>query len=156
MLFRSESAYTPAGRFILARAHKSRLREREAYEFFQRIDNAGRPVWTKQIADRGPVFTHPDKCYRSGITYNAGIKRYLWVQIIPGGDTRFKGGFGIYDAPEPWGPWTTAFFTADWDTGPGESASLPAKWISSDGRTVHLVFSGDDCFSVRKGMVDLR
>ena len=30
-------------------------------------------------------------------------------------DTRFQGGFGIYDAPEPWGPWTTVawvFLTA--------------------------------------------
>jgi hypothetical protein len=40
--------------------------------------------------------------------------------------------------------------------GPGESASLPAKWMSADGRTVHLIFSGDDHFSVRKGTVLLR
>ncbi len=37
-----------------------------------------------------------------------------------------------------------------WDVGPGETASFPTKWMSADGKTVHLVFSGDDCFSVRK------
>jgi len=58
---------------------------------------------------------------------NAGLKRYLWCQIGPGKDTRFTGGFAIYDAPEPWGPWTTAFHTDAWDVGPGESSSLPTK-----------------------------
>lgn len=82
--------------------------------------------------------------------YNAGLRRYLWCQTLPGGDARFRGGFAIYDAPEPWGPWTTVAYTEEWDVGPGESSGFPTKWMSSDGRTVHLVFSGDDCFSVRK------
>jgi hypothetical protein len=29
-------------------------------------------------------------------------------------------------------------------------ARFPAQWISDDGRNAHLVFSGDDCFSVRR------
>jgi hypothetical protein len=69
---------------------------------------------------------------------------------LPGGDARFRGGFGVYDAPEPWGPWTTAYFTEEWDVGPGETCSFPTKWMSDEGKTVHLVFSGDDCFSVRR------
>lgn len=77
-------------------------------------------------------------------------------QIGPGKDTRYAGGFAIYDAPEPWGPWSTAFHTDIWDTDRGESCSLRVKWISADGCTVHLVFSGDDGFSVRKGTVVLR
>jgi hypothetical protein len=86
---------------------------------------------------------------------NAGLKRYLWVQIIPGtqgkkADTRFEGGFGVYDAPEPWGPWTTVYFTEKWDVGPGETASFPTRWMSADGKTAHLVFSGDDHFAVRE------
>ena len=72
-----------------------------------------------------------------------------------GGDARFSGGFGIFDAPEPWGPWTTVFYTEAWDVGPGESSSLPTKWMSADGQTVYLVFSGDDNFSVRKGTLRL-
>ncbi|HEY2155586.1 MAG TPA: hypothetical protein VGH33_08145, partial [Isosphaeraceae bacterium] len=76
---------------------------------------------------------------------------YLWCQILPGDDPRKGGGFGLYDAPEPWGPWTTAFFTEAWDVGPGETSSVPPKWISTDGATIHLVFSGDDCFSSRQG-----
>ena len=66
------------------------------------------------------------------------------------------GGFGIYDAPEPWGPWTTVYYTEEWDVGPGETSSLPTKWMGADGKTLHLVFSGDDSFSVRKLTLELR
>ena len=75
---------------------------------------------------------------------------FLTLGILYAKDARFAGGFGIYDAPEPWGPWTTIFHTEAWDVGPGETSSLPPKWMSKDGRTLHLVFSGDDSFSVRK------
>jgi hypothetical protein len=67
-----------------------------------------------------------------------------------GVDTRFRGGFAIYDAPEPWGPWTTVYFAESWDVGPGETACFPTKWMSQDGKTLYLVFSGNDNFSVRK------
>jgi CubicO group peptidase (beta-lactamase class C family) len=156
----NDSAYKPASRMVLARVPKGKVRDRAAYEFFKGLDGKGRPTWTKEIAQRGAVFTHKWRCYRSGITYNAGLKRYLWVQIIPGtegrkADTRFQGGFGVYDAPEPWGPWTTAYFTEKWDVGPGESASFPTKWMSADGKALHLVFSGDDSFSVRRAALTI-
>jgi hypothetical protein len=150
----ADSAYRPADRMVLARVPLGKIAEREAYEFFRGLDGKQQPVWSPAIAERGAVFAHRGRCYRSGITFNAGLGRYLWVQIIPGTegkqpDTRFAGGFGIYDAPEPWGPWTTVFFTEQWDTGPGETASFPTKWMSADGRSVHLVFSGHDHFAVR-------
>ena len=62
----------------------------------------------------------------------------------------------ILDAAEPWGPWTMAYQTKQWDVGPGEHGDFPAKWMSPDGRTVHLVFSGDDCFCVRRAEIFLR
>jgi CubicO group peptidase (beta-lactamase class C family) len=151
--FDSETAYAPADRMVLARIPKDRLRRREAYEFYVRLDETGQPVWSQNIAHRGAVFEHRGRCYRSGISYHAGLDRYLWYQVIPGGDTRKQGGLGVYDAPQPWGPWTTVYFTEDWDVGPGESGGFPTKWISEDGLTLHLVFSGDDHFSVRKAVL---
>jgi hypothetical protein len=62
---------------------------------------------------------------------------------------------GVYDAPEPWGPWTTVDFAQQWDVGPGESGCFPTKWMSHDGRTLFLVFSGDDCFSVRRAQLQV-
>lgn len=148
------SAYEPADRMVLARVPKDQLARQEAYEYFVRRDERGGAVWSHDIARRGAVFTHPGNCYRGGVTYHAALKRYLWTQVLPHSThpqgMRFQGGFGIYDAPEPWGPWTTTFYAKDWDIGPGESSSLPTKWMSADGRTVHLVFSGNDMFSVRR------
>jgi CubicO group peptidase (beta-lactamase class C family) len=154
-----ESAYEPADRMVLARVPKDRIRERAAYEFFVVLDAAGRPQWSQDIAQRGAVFTHRGNCYRGGVTYDAALKRYLWCQVLPRSThpqgPRFQGGFGIFDAPEPWGPWTTAYYTEAWDVGPGESSSLPTKWMSADGKTLHLVFSGDDHFSVRRATLVL-
>ncbi len=148
--FDAASAYRPSDRMVLARAPKGRITDRQAYEFFVKLTAEGRPTWSRDIRRRGAVFEHAGQCYRSGVSYNAPLKRYLWVQVGGGRDTRFKGGLGVYDAPEPWGPWTRVYLTEKWDVGPGESASFPTKWMSSDGRTVHLVFSGNDCFSVRR------
>jgi hypothetical protein len=151
----ADSAYDAADRMVLARVPRTRIRARDAYEFFVRLDADNRPVWTRDIAGRGGVFESPGRCYRSNVTYVPGLRRYLWSQTLPGEDARFQGGFGIFDAPEPWGPWTTAYQTERWDVGPGESSSFPTKWMSADGRTLHLVFSGDDAFSVRKATIVL-
>lgn len=153
-------ADTPADRFVLMRVPKDRITEREAWEFFERTDSSGRPVWTSDIKRKGAVFRNADGCLRSAMAYNAPLNRYLWWQQIPApkggadrGDTRFEGGFGVYDAPEPWGPWSTAFYTEKWDVGPGEHGDFPAKWISEDGLELYLVFSGEDSFSVRKATI---
>jgi CubicO group peptidase (beta-lactamase class C family) len=146
----SDSAYEPSDRMAMSRVPSDRIADREAYEFFSGLDPGGQPLWTREIADRGAVFSSPVRCYRSGISYDAELKRYLWCQILPGKDPRFSGGVGIYDAPEPWGPWTTVFFTEQWDVGPGETASFPTKWMSDGGKSLVLVFSGDDCFSTRR------
>jgi CubicO group peptidase (beta-lactamase class C family) len=145
----AETAYERSDQMVLARVPTSRILQRHAYEFLESVGDDGQPRWTRDIAHRGAVFTNPGRCYRSAISYCAPLRRYLWVQTGLGDDTRFAGGLAIYDAPEPWGPWTTAYATEVWDVGPGESAGFPPKWMSADGRTLHLLFSGDDCFSVR-------
>lgn len=153
----------PADRFILMRVPQDEITERNSWKFFAGNDPQGQPIWSSDIQQRKAVFQNKDSCLRSAMTYNPGLKRYLWWQAIPQprghqdrGDTRFDGGFAIYDAPEPWGPWTTAYYTKKWDIGPGEHGDFPVKWMSEDGRTLHLVFSGDDAFCVRKATLTLR
>jgi hypothetical protein len=151
----ADSAYVAADRMVLARVPKDKLRERGAFEFFSGVNETGEPRWTKEVGQRAALFEHAKKCYRSTVSYHAATKRYLWCQILPGDDPRFRGGLGIFDAPEPWGPWTTVFYSEAWDVGPGETCSLPTKWMKENGRSLHLVFSGDDQFSVRKLTAEL-
>ncbi|MCC7408726.1 MAG: serine hydrolase [Phycisphaeraceae bacterium] len=147
------SAYREADGYVLFRVDQDKLRQREAYEFFAGLDGQGAPRWSPRIEDRQPMLTHRGRSRRVGVNYVAGLNRYLmWAQISRAeweSDTRFAAGFAVFDAPEPWGPWTTAYYTEQWDVGPGDTGSFPAKWTSADGKRLHLVFSGNDYFSVR-------
>jgi hypothetical protein len=130
---------------------KGRITVRDAYEFFNGIDANGNPFWTIDITRRQGVFTHKGQSFRSSVSYHVPSKRYLLTRNLPapGGDPFSGQGFAIFDAPEPWGPWTTVFFTEQWDVDPGDTSSFPTKWMSDDGKTLYQVFSGDDSFSLR-------
>jgi hypothetical protein len=148
------SAYEETDTVVLARVPKNRVTDRGHYEFFKDLDVGGNPSWTTDIDQRGSVFTFPAGCNRLDVIYNAPRGRYLMTMR-----SRAKAGglnqFSIYDSPEPWGPWTTVFYTENWDVDPGESQHLPTKWMSADGKTLHMVFSGNDSFSVRQATLSL-
>jgi CubicO group peptidase (beta-lactamase class C family) len=146
------TAYNSYDRIVLARVPKGRIRDRSAYEFLERVDEGGAPVWTADLARRGAAFAYPGHCQRLDVAYDPGIRRYLMALGF-----NHDGGWGIFDAPEPWGPWTTAFHTTDWGLGGTHGYRLPAKWISADGTTMYLIFSGVqprevdyDAFCVRR------
>ena len=143
----SDIAYQPADKMVVARVPKDKIRVRQAYEFFRGVDGSAKPTWTKNIRDRGAVFVNPGRCYRCGISYNPALRRYLWCQTPYAlGDMRLAGGLAIFDAPQPWGPWTTIFYAENWDVGPGESSSFPTKWMSTDSKTCYLLFSRREPF----------
>jgi hypothetical protein len=146
------SAYENDDDLILARAPSHDLRNKQAYEFFAGVDRNNTPKWTKDIAERQPVFRFAGNCQRTDAVYNPGLRRYL-LAVSYG----HSGGWGIYDAPAPWGPWTTAFHTEYWGLGQTHGYRLPSKWISRDGKYMALVFSGlvydkvsYDAFCVRR------
>ncbi len=150
------SAYESNDRVVLARVKKDRIRDRDAYEFLARLDQAGKLEWTRDIQQRGGVLNYPGHCQRTDVVYHPGLKRYLMAMGY-----NHNGAWGIYDAPEPWGPWTSAFHTEDWGLGGTHGYRLPAKWIGAGGN-MYLVFSGVklpnityDAFCVRKMTLDL-
>ncbi len=148
------SAYEADDGLILARAPSNRLRDRTAWEFLERIEAGNRPVWTTDLAHRGDVFRYPRHCQRLDAVYHPHLKRYL---LALGYD--HAGGWGIYDAPEPWGPWTTVFHTGDWGLGGTHGYRLPSKWISPDGVSMTLIFSGlkpYDAFCTRPMTLQIR
>jgi hypothetical protein len=148
------SAYNETDHVVLMRVPIGQIKNRAVYEFFKELDTNGNPVWTNDISQRGPVFTFAGGCNRLDVTYDSGIGRYLMTM-----KSRAKAGglnqFSIYDAPEPWGPWTTVYYTENWGVAAGESQHIPSKWISADGKTFYMVFSGGDSFSVRKATLTL-
>ena len=140
------SAYESDNGMILARAPRDRIRQRDAWEFLERLDDRGQPVWTANIESRGTVFSYPANCERVDAVYDAGLGRYLLAVAYD-----HAGGWGLFDAPEPWGPWTTVLHR-QWDIPGTHGYRLPAKWISKDGLRLTLVFSGvkpNDAFCTR-------
>jgi len=152
------SAYEAADHLVLMRVSKDRILDRSAYEFFRSIDAAGEPVWTSDLDERMPVFIFAGGVNRFGVTYNAPLGRHLMTMrsgALPGSEDLDH--FSIFEAPEPWGPWATVYYTEGWEGEPapsgiadwGEAQHIPAKWVSADGRQLYLVFSGGDAFAVR-------
>jgi len=140
------SAYESDNGVLLSRAPKDRLREPGAWEFFERLASDGQPVWTPDFRRHGAVFQYPANCQRVDAVYDAWLRRYL---LTVGYD--HTGGWGLFDAPEPWGPWATVLHR-QWDLADTHGYRLPAKWISRDGMTLTLVFSGvkpNDAFCTR-------
>lgn len=168
----NDDAYQFSPDIVMARVPKNKVPDRGAYEFFAGLDAKGAPRWSREIEDRKPIFTNPRGTQRISMTYNAGIKRYIMTasHLVRTGqheehameEKRDPWGpsLGVFDAPEPWGPWTTVSYDDHW-SGNDQTYhhKFPTKWMSADGRTMWLVFSGlyagDYGFCVRKATIKI-
>ena len=138
------------GRIALLRVPRRTLTQQDAYEYFSGFDTRGGPVWSSEINRRVPVFEDPiNGVMRTSVNYNAGLKRYVLItqQVNVLRDHDYH--IGIYEAPEPWGPWRTILFANAERTGPGLNTgsktvywNFSNKWSSPDGRHFVLVYTG--------------
>jgi hypothetical protein len=163
----NDSAYGFAPDIVMARVPKGRVAERQAYEFFAGLDENGRPRWSADIAERKAIFTDPQGTQRIAVTYNAALKRYiLTTSHLPAGvQATHTAALGVFDAPEPWGPWTTVYYNDHWSVVGGKDCrtyhhKFPTPWMSADGREMWLLYSGLDGglygFCLKKARLDVR
>jgi hypothetical protein len=159
-----------AGYLYMARAlTNSNLCAASSWEYLSGPDadqdnifDGGTPAWTPSIADRTAIF------YDFNGIVNAGGGQILWMPTLnryilmighsPGG----VGDLGIFEAPEPWGPWSTVFYYDNWcGQGSGESLlyHIVPKWVSKTGLdvTVPIIYSGapPDSFNLIEGTFTL-
>ena len=128
------------------RVARDRLREAVAYQTVKAFDGNGGPKWGPGTGGRKPIFEDANGTMSvPRVVYNAGLDRY----ILTVGHCRTEQ-LGIFDAPNPWGPWTTVAYYSDWggyQSGEGAYAlgwDFPTKWMSEDGKTMWCVYSGSD------------
>lgn len=156
----NDDAYAYSPDIVLARVPKSQVAERAAYEFYAGSSAADRPSWSREIRQRKAVFTDPRGTQRISLTYNAGLKRYFLTASHLMGKGPHNASLGVFDAPEPWGPWTTVYYDDHWS---GNDRTyhhkFPTKWMSRDGRTLWLLFSGlgggNYAFCLRKAELEM-
>jgi hypothetical protein len=160
------------GALFLARVHRDQIFSgRDAYEWYAGT-TGGFPLWGP-LSAKQPVFEDPNGTgWCVSAIYNPGLKRYLLA--LEHGVTE-KSSMGLFDAPEPWGPWTTVHY---WSASepfakerPGSTLpwrdnifffSFAPKWWSHDGMEFTLVFTGagrykdNDSFNTVRGKFKLR
>jgi len=151
----NHSSYGKTHAISMFRIHKDNLMNIKACEFFAGLDSSGHPLWIRNIFERKPVFSDPKGVgWGTRVVYNPGIKRYLLTTWHS-----WDGSWGIFDAPEPWGPWTTVAYYEQWlDDIPKFGFDFPQKWMSCDGLILWMVFSGTemyDSFNVIRGKITL-
>jgi hypothetical protein len=132
------------GRIYLARIPKEAILDRSRSEFFAGHEPGGAPKWSANLAEKQPVFTDPGGVgWNLSVSFNAGLRRYL---LATEHSETHAGRFGLFDAPEPWGPWTTVAYEDRWGEGAVELSTFywnfPTKWLSPDGTRFTLVFTG--------------
>ena len=121
------------------------------------------PSWSADPSKARPVFVDRNGRKITHAVYDSALHRYLAVA-----QGRTVGETGLFDAPEPWGPWGTVGYYDNWGGfGARESlgVDLPTKWIGDNGLNLWAVFSGGrldrhddilDSFNLVKGVLTLK
>ncbi|GJM45059.1 MAG: hypothetical protein DHS20C21_19010 [Gemmatimonadota bacterium] len=110
------------GRVHLARADRTSLGERAAWQFHAGLDSTGQPRWVSDASASRPVFEDPAGVgWCLSVSYHSGLQRYV---LITEHRKTFGGNLGFFEAPTPWGPWSTVEYSRGW--GPSE---LPHRWF---------------------------
>jgi hypothetical protein len=139
----NDDAYEYSPDVVMARVPTDKIGDRGAYEFFSGLGPRGRPAWSSDIAKRKPVFTDPRGVMRISMAYNAALRRYIMTASHRVGEGPHNASLGVFDSPEPWGPWATVYYDDHWA---GNDRvyhhKFPTKWMSADGRTMWLLYSG--------------
>jgi hypothetical protein len=148
----------------LIRVDKKNIRDKSKYEYFKGWQNE-KPEWTKDMKERGVNLRYPESrsdgewmwaSWFPDVVYNPGLDLHIMVSYgvtDPGkqfwdgwcGKCKYPASLGFWYAENPWGPWKqfhyTEYFYADRQENRTYGFKLSPKWISEDGKTMHLIWS---------------
>lgn len=137
------NAYARDPSIVMARVPLDQVANRRLYQFYAGADASGHPVWSADIDQRQPIFTDPNGTQRIGLSYNAPLHRYILTSSHDDGTgATHTTALGVFDAPQPWGPWTTVYYDDHWSAGATYEQKFVPKWTGRDGKTMWLLYSG--------------
>jgi len=157
---------------LLGRVPKGEILQRDAWEFYIGLDRNGEPIWSKDDSLAIPVFRYPRMTGENHVSYNPGIKRYIMGNygfIDEEGNPRpyhqckwptsvYPSQLTLFEAPEPWGPWSLFYRDDNWGTYGDYQPNFPTKWMSEDGKRMWMVSAGtfdDYNFTVQEVILEL-
>lgn len=160
---------------LLGKVRRDRILERDAWTFYSG-DEHGQPVWHSDADRAAPVFEYPLMTGENHVSFNKGLNRYIMGNFSftdkqgnprpyhqqpgdPIDDSRFPSQLTLFEAPNPWGPWSLFHQDNNWGSSGDYQPIFPTKWISEDGKEMWMVSSGseeDYNFTFQKVRLKLR
>ena len=136
-------SWISADQVYLARVRPSieNINDITKYEFFAGHDGSGRPRWTHDFARIKPLLDWNNNMGCVTVTYDAPLKKYLMC-VTDGWPTVAKMNSYILEADALTGPWRLVTYMKAFGE-QGYFLNFPSKFISDDGRTLWLCYSGN-------------
>lgn len=117
------------------------INDASKYEFFAGHTADGKPVWTHDFDKIQPLIDWNNNCGCVTVTYNAPLKKYLMC-VTDGWPTCAKMNSYILEADRITGPWRLVTYMKEFGE-QGYFLNIPTKFISADGHTAWLCYSGN-------------
>ncbi len=117
------------------------MNDESAYEYFAGHKEDGKPIWSSDFEDVRPLVEWNNNCGCVTITYNAGLDKYL-MWITDGWPTVKHMDTYLLEADAITGPWKMVTYMKHFGE-QGYFVNLPTKFISEDGKTGWLWYSGN-------------
>lgn len=117
------------------------INDQSKYEFFCGRDNQGKPVWSDDFKSIQPIFEWNNKTGCVTMTYNSKLKKYIMC-ITDGWPTvKFMDTYFL-ESDHIEGPWKLITYMKKFGE-QGYFVNIPTKFISEDGYTSWLSYSGN-------------
>jgi hypothetical protein len=117
------------------------INDESKYEYYAGHNNKGRPIWSYNFKDIKPLLEWNNNMGCVTITYNAPLKKYLMC-VTDGWPTVAKMNSYILESDKVTGPWKLVTYMKEFGE-QGYFLNFPSKFISEDGRTLWLCYSGN-------------
>jgi hypothetical protein len=141
------------GLVFLSRTPRDQIMNFEHWEWHAGTDDSGDPKWGKRIGDKKPVFEEPNGVRVLAVAYNPGLKRY----ILTNNHNDNGGDLGVFESPEPWGPWKTIGYYDNWQNAKLTlQYNFAPKWWSADGKDFSLIYSDNDSWISIRGSFSVK
>ena len=153
----NDGSWATGNHVRLGRVHRDSILIRKAWSFFNGLAKSGKPKWIGNENRSQPIFTDLEHVAHPTITYNVALKRYILLifsDVVPHKENadpaarkkwHYESELQLYESENPWGPWYVFHSEKPWG---GQNhtiylGQMPAKWLSKDGLSGTLLFSGD-------------
>ena len=143
------------GKTWMTRVEKNKIMDKDSYQWFTGLDANNQPGWGS-MADRKSVFSKKILSWTPiAVSYNAPLKKYIFATLhgqtsVPMcGSYSASKGISFYESDRPWGPWRTIKVIPIFAEEKLYFWNIPTKWISSDGKSMWLVYTGDACGGIK-------